>query len=74
MSAVTLPDSSAEVAVVVAWEFSWYRYHVDLADAVEPVALVDKGSELGELDDPSLRWNGSAALDGHVTLGVGSGR
>ncbi len=74
VSAVVAPGSSSEVAIVVAWEFSWYRYQVDLTDGVEPVVLVDKGSELTELDDPLLEWNGSAALDGRLTLGVGSGR
>ncbi len=74
VSAAVLPESSSDVAVVVAWELSWYRYRVDLADAVEPVTLLDKGSELDELADPRLEWNGSASLDGHLALGIRSGR
>lgn len=71
VSAAVVPESSSEVEVVVAWEFSWYRYRVDLSDGLEPVALVDKGHELSELHDPQLQWNGAAALDGRLTARTG---
>ncbi len=38
------------VSVVIGWELSWYRYEVDLADEGSGARLIDKGSELGELD------------------------
>ncbi len=60
------PDeaSPSEVAVVVAWELSWYHYRIDLGDAQEAIVLVAKGTELGELDEPLREWNGSATPAG----------
>jgi len=60
------PDAAApsEVAVVVAWELSWYHYRIDLGDAQEAIVLVAKGTELGELDEALREWNGSATPDG----------
>ena len=68
------PVASSEVNVVVAWELSWYRYRVDLGDADEPVALVEKGQELAELPEELRDWNGTASDDGLLAAGVGSGR
>ena len=60
------PDLQApsEVAVVVAWELSWYHYRIDLGDAQEPIVLVEKGAELNELDEALREWNGSATAEG----------
>jgi len=60
------PDSAApsEVAVVVAWELSWYHYRIDLGDAQEAIVLVAKGTELAELDESLREWNGSATPEG----------
>jgi hypothetical protein len=68
------PDAVApsEVNVVVAWELSWYRYRVDLGDADEPVVLVTKGLELEEIEPALREWNGQAAEDGRLGVGVGS--
>ncbi len=74
VSASPDPVASSEVNVVVAWELSWYRYRVDLGDAEEPVALVEKGQELAELPEELREWNGSATGDGLLAAGVGSGR
>ena len=74
VSASPDPVASSEVNVVVAWELSWYRYRVDLGDAEEPVALVEKGQELAELPEELREWNGSASEDGLLAAGVGSGR
>jgi hypothetical protein len=74
VSASPDPVASSEVNVVVAWELSWYRYRVDLGDADEPVALVEKGQELAELPEELREWNGSASVDGVLAAGVGSGR
>jgi hypothetical protein len=70
------PSASApsEVAVVVAWELSWYHYRVDLGDANDPVALVGQGEELEELEAWAREWNAAAAADGRLALGVGSER
>jgi hypothetical protein len=69
---VTVGSSPSEVAVIVAWELSWYHYRVDLGAEVDPVALVRKGEELEELDDWAREWNAAAAGDGRLVLGVGS--
>jgi hypothetical protein len=74
VSAMPDPVTPSEVAVVVAWELSWYRYRVDLGDADEPVALLDKGEELDELEPDLREWNGQAAEDGRLIAGVGSER
>ena len=62
------PDgqASSQVTIVVAWELSWYRYRVDLGDADEPVMLVEKGDELGELEDPLKEWNALADDNGRL--------
>jgi hypothetical protein len=74
VSAAPDPDSPSEVAVVVAWELSWYRYRVDLGDADDPVGLLDKGEELEELGEQMRDWNASADAEGRLAAGVGSER
>jgi hypothetical protein len=74
VSAAPDPDSPSEVALVVAWELSWYRYRVDLGDALDPVVLVDKGEELDELSDGMRDWNATADPEGRLAAGVGSER
>ncbi|HEY6777445.1 MAG TPA: hypothetical protein VI122_13140 [Thermoleophilaceae bacterium] len=56
------PGAASEVSLVVAWELSWYRFRIDLGDEGDPVAMLDKGDELHELDEQERSWN--AALDG----------
>jgi hypothetical protein len=62
------PDATAasEVTIVVAWELSWYRYRVDLGDADEPILLLEKGDELGELEEPLREWNALADDNGRL--------
>jgi hypothetical protein len=74
VSAAPDPDSPSEVAVVVAWELSWYRYRVDLGDADDPVGLLDKGEELEELGEQMRDWNARADAEGRLAAGVGSER
>jgi hypothetical protein len=64
----TSPDTTApsEVTIVVAWELSWYRYRVDLGDADEPILLLEKGDELGELEESLREWNALADDDGRL--------
>jgi hypothetical protein len=69
---VTVGSSPSEVAVVVAWELSWYHYRVDLGAEIDPVTLVGKGVELEELEDWAREWNAAAVADGRLVLGVGS--
>lgn len=69
---VTVGSSPSEVAVVVAWELSWYHYRVDLGAEIDPVTQVAKGEELEELEDWAREWNAAAAADGRLVLGVGS--
>ncbi|HEX8075304.1 MAG TPA: hypothetical protein VF545_10015 [Thermoleophilaceae bacterium] len=74
VSATAAVAAPSEVAVVVAWELSWYHYRVDLGDEHEPVILVGKGEELDELEAWAREWNAAAAADGRLALGVGSER
>jgi len=74
VSATPSATAPSEVAVVIAWELSWYHYRVDLGDEHEPVALVGKGEELEELEEWAREWNASALADGRLALGVGSRR
>lgn len=62
------PDANqpSEVTIVVAWELSWYRYRVDLGDADESILLLEKGDELGELDEPLREWNALTDGDGRL--------
>ena len=62
----------SEVAIVVAWELSWYHYRVDLGAEHDPVTVVGKGYELDELEAWAREWNAAAVADGRLMLGVGS--
>jgi hypothetical protein len=51
------------VTIVVAWELSWYRFEVDLANEPAGVRVAAQGSELSELDTIDQTPN-AAADDG----------
>ena len=70
VTALAQLESPSEVTIVVAWELSWYQYRVDLGDSDEPVALVDKGQELRELDESLREWNAFATADGALEPGA----
>ena len=74
VSAVPIGDATAarEVAIVVAWELSWYRYRVDLDDGEEAVMLLDRGDEVGELEDNLRTWNAEADAEGRLGLALES--
>jgi hypothetical protein len=72
--ALPLDDAPAEVALVVAWELSWYRYQIDLGAERDPVTVVAKGHELDELDETLREWNATAVGDGRIGVGVRSER
>ncbi len=65
------PDAgtSSEVSLVVAWELSWYRFRIDLGDEDDPVAMLAKGDELGELAGEAGDWNAVLDAEGRVTSG-----
>jgi hypothetical protein len=56
------------VAVVVAWELSWYRYEVDLADEAAGVRAIEQGTHLEELDDDDRTANATADERGELAL------
>ncbi len=56
------------VAIVVAWELSWYRYEVDLADEIAGASVVSQGTELSELAAEDRLANGVSAVDGSLSL------
>ncbi len=74
VSAVPLGDATAarEVAIVVAWELSWYRYRVDLDDGEEAVMLLDRGDEVGDLEEHLRTWNAEADAEGRLGLALES--
>jgi hypothetical protein len=58
------------VAITVAWELSWYRYEVDLADEASGVRVIGQGTELDELEGEDRRANAGADERGELALGV----
>ncbi|MBA2504623.1 MAG: hypothetical protein H0V29_01610 [Thermoleophilaceae bacterium] len=67
-----MPNSiePSHVDVVVAWELSWYRWRIDLGDSADAIVLLGKGEEYAELGVEDDSWNGVAAADGTLALGV----
>jgi hypothetical protein len=56
------------VTIVVAWELSWYRFEVDLADEAAGVRVVAQGAELDELDAAEQEPNAAADDSGALHL------
>ena len=67
-------DHPSAVNVVVAWELSWYRFRVDLGDEADPVVLLEKGEELGEIGEELRDWNAAMDGEGRVVAGAGAER
>ena len=63
-------DTPSAVTLVVAWELSWYRFRIDLGDEADPVSLVQKGEELGEIDETLRDWNATIDAEGRIMAGV----
>ena len=59
---------AAGVNIVVAWELSWYRYEVDLAEEIDPVQIAAQGAELDELSPQELEPNAACDADGYLVL------
>jgi len=58
------------VGITVAWEISWYRFEVDLADEARGVRLIARGMELDELDPEDRVANAAADETGELQLVV----
>jgi hypothetical protein len=56
------------VRIVVSWELCWYRYEVDLSDAVPAVRADGQGYELSELTELERTPNASADDTGGLFL------
>jgi hypothetical protein len=56
------------VTIVVAWELSWYRFEVDLANEAAGVRVSEQGSELSELDEGDQTANAAADETGRLHL------
>ena len=65
------PTEGSVVGITVAWELSWYRYEVDLADEAAGVRVIAQGAELSELDDHDRVPNGAADARGELALVAG---
>jgi hypothetical protein len=63
-----LAESGGTVAIVVAWELSWYRYEVDLGNEAAGASVVAQGTELSELAAEERLANGFADADGALSL------
>ena len=56
------------VHIVVWWELCWYRYSVDLSDAVPGVRVDGQGYELSELSEAERSANAGADESGQLIL------
>lgn len=56
VTAIPVAKSSI-VTITIAWEISWYRYEVDLADESAGARLADRGYDQSELDGREQRDN-----------------
>jgi hypothetical protein len=63
-----LAEAAGAVAIVIAWELSWYRYEVDLGDEVSGASVVAQGTELSELAAEERLANAAADADGVLSL------
>jgi hypothetical protein len=63
------PTEGSVVGITVAWELSWYRYEVDLADEASGVRVIAQGTELSELDEADRTANAAADERGELALG-----
>ena len=63
-------DAPSTVNLIVAWELSWYRFRIDLADAADPVDLAAKGDELADIDEELRNWNAGLDAEGRLVIGV----
>lgn len=70
VTAVADLEASSTVTVLVAWELSWYRYRVDLGEAVEAVALQAKGDELEDIEAELRAWNAGLDEQGALVMGA----
>lgn len=61
-------SDGAVVAIVVAWELSWYRYEVDLGDEALGASVVVQGTELSELAAEDRLANAAADTAGTLSL------
>ena len=56
------------VGITVAWELTWYRFEVDLADEAQGARKIDQGAELSELAEPDRVANAGADERGELAL------
>jgi hypothetical protein len=56
------------VTIAIAWELSWYRYELDLADEAGGVRVAAQGQELEELDEEERVGNAVADQQGLLGL------
>ncbi|HEY4897404.1 MAG TPA: hypothetical protein VII01_15115 [Solirubrobacteraceae bacterium] len=58
------------VRIVVAWELCWYRYEVDLSEALAEARALTQGTELSELAPEEREANAHAGESGAIALTV----
>ena len=64
-SVVALSGPSGEHVVTVAWDLSWYQYRVSFEPSRQ-VRLVERGTEIEELDEAYTAWNAELSLEGRI--------
>jgi hypothetical protein len=62
------PTEGSVVGITVAWELTWYRYEVDLADEAAGTRVIEQGSELSELAEVDRVANAGADERGELAL------
>lgn len=63
-----VPGRESVVAIVVAWELCWYRYEIDLDDALGEVRIAAEGMELAEVPAEDCVANATADEHGMLSL------
>ena len=62
------PTEGSVVGITVAWELTWYRYEVDLADEAAGTRVIEQGAELDELAEHDRVANAAADERGELAL------
>jgi hypothetical protein len=68
-SIVPLSGVKSELVVTIVWDISWYQYRVSL-DSAQPVRLVERGHDPGELETSFGQWNAKLTEDGRLVPNI----
>lgn len=66
VTASSCQENNTCISITVAWELSWYKFEVNLANASDPVTLIGQGEALNQLDSSALKPNCTADQHGYL--------